>query len=239
MFCAFQGVYTSSYKHEWSVSNSSMGWDDMNQLWAEALNSGEQGEITHFAMLHSDIGPNEGWLDVLLEECDRLNADMISVPAPLKDHRGVTSSGIGDPESPWSPLKRFTVRELQEMPETFNQADIGYPNHPLLHNTGCWVADLRKPVFYQVDEKGVLVADFNFPLSIMRDPATGRWTHRRESEDWHFSRKLHQLGANSYVTRKVKLIHFGGGSFRNDQAWGTYERGDEDTKHKWAKAEGE
>lgn len=237
LWAAMQGVYTSSYHHEWSLSNSGSGWDDMNKLWAEALNSAEQGEITHFAMLHSDIGPDAGWLDTLLAECDRLDADLISVPAPLKDHRGVTSSGIGDPRNPWGPFKRFTVRELLEMPETFDQADVGFAGYPLLHNTGCWVADLRKPLFYQADANGQLVADFNFPLTIMRDPETGRWTHRRESEDWYFSRKLHQLGAKTFITRKVRLVHHGGGSFRNDQAWGAYQNGDEDTKQHWAPAE--
>jgi hypothetical protein len=233
-----QGIYTATYDHEMSVGHSGYGWDDMNHLWVDALNAAERGEITHFAMLHSDIGPEPGWLDVLLAELDRLDADLVSAPAPLKDGRGLTSSGIGDPANPWAPLKRFTVREILELPETFNEVDAGFSGYPLLHNTGCWAADLRKQVFYRTNDLGELFAQFNFPLRVVRNPETGQWMNNRESEDWYFSRMLHLIGANSFITRKVRLAHQGGHGYRNDVAWGSYLNGDEETRHKWAPVAG-
>src|SRR5512146_50667 len=65
-----------------------------NRLWAAALTKAQRGKITHFAMLHSDIAPEPGFLDVLMEECCRLNADLVSAVIPLKDGRAVTSTAI-------------------------------------------------------------------------------------------------------------------------------------------------
>jgi hypothetical protein len=229
-----QGVFTASLqRHDVFITNAGTGWDDFNSVWCDALNAAERGEITHFAMLHSDISPDAGWLDVLLDELDRLDADLVSVPSPIKDVRGLTSSGIGNPDNRWSPLRRFTVRELERFPETFDAGDVGYAGLPLLHNTGCWACDLRRPSFFQEDD-GNLVAFFDFPRRVYR-AENGSWVNACESEDWYFSRMLHNLGASTFITRKVKLCHRGVMDFPNHGNWGTYLAGDENTKALWRK----
>jgi len=111
-------------------------------------------------------------LDTLVDECERLGADVVSAISPLKSAHGLTSCGIGDHKDRINPLFRFTLKELEEgistnhherlivdrdatfimrdgikhhqIPSTFNSSDAGFPDHPLMINTGCWIADLRK-----------------------------------------------------------------------------------------------
>lgn len=224
-------------KHEVKFINSGNGFDDFDAVWTDALNASEEGKITHFAMLHLDVHPIVGdeeplWLDVLIEELDRLDLDLVSTVIPLKDFTGVTSSGIGDPGDPWSPLRRLTMREVAGLPPTFDAAMLGYAGLPLLHNTGCWACDLRKPVFHREDADGTCGAYFAFPERVHRSKITGKWEHSRESEDWFFSRCLHRLGAKTAITSKVRLTHLGKAGFRNYGPWGTQEH-DEGTAGKW------
>ncbi len=119
------------------------------------------------------------------------------------------------------------------MPETFTNIDVGYPDRPLLHNTGLWVCDLRKPEFHATNPDGSLVLYFHFPTQAFRN-GDDKWEHRRESEDWHFSRCLWLAGVtNTYITRKVRLRHHGDSTWTNFGAWGNYADGDEDTAFKW------
>ncbi len=53
-----------------------------------------------------------------------------------------------------------------------------------------------------------------------------------ESEDWWFSKRVHELGIQSAITKKVTLSHRGSMEFSNTGAWGLYEA-DEDTRVKW------
>ena len=229
-------------KHDVQLTNSGNGFDDFNSIWTQALNASEEGKITHLAMLHLDIAPStkpeDGiWLDHLIDELDRLDLDFVSAISPLKDGRGLTSSGIGDPNDPWCPWRRIALRELPSMPETFDASALGYPGYPLLHNSGCWAADLRKPVFHQADKNGECKLHFGFPEKVYRDKLTGKWVHARESEDWFFSRCLHEMGAKSAITRNVKLVHWGKAGYGNWEPWGTMEH-DMATAYKWAVPKG-
>lgn len=217
--------------HDVEDEQSGLGWDDMNQLWVHALNRAAKGKITHFAMLHSDISPSPGWIDLLLDELDSRQADLISAVAALKNNDGNTSCGIGDCDNPWQPFRRFTMRELMQMPETFGITETPHPDRYLLHNSGCWVADLRNPLWRTCDEQGCLKATFSFPIRA-RLGANGEFVHERESEDWYFSRKIAELGVKTLATRRVSTVHFGQMGFRNDCAWGTLEH-DEATASKW------
>jgi len=217
--------------HDVELEQSGMGWDDMNRLWVHALNRAYQRKVTHFAMLHSDITPSPGWIDLLADELDARDGDLISAVAALKNEQGLTSCGIGAASNPWQPLRRLTMHELMAMPETFGITQTEHPQRYLLHNTGCWLADLRKPLWRTVDENNCLVADLSFPIRGRVLPS-GEIVHERESEDWHFSRKMAELGAKTFVTRRVSTIHFGQKGFRNDHAWGTLEH-DEATREKW------
>lgn len=217
--------------HDVTEEQSGMGWDDMNRLWCYALNQAHRGKYTHFAMLHSDILPSPGWIDLLIDELDERDGDLISAIAALKDENGLTSCGIGNSDDPWNAHRRFTMTELMEMPETFDVSQTPHPDKYLLHNTGCWVADLRKPLWRTTDAHGRLVADFSFPIQGRMQP-DGYIVHERESEDWHFSRMIAGLGAKTLATRRVSTIHFGQKGFRNDHKWGVMEH-DEATRPRW------
>lgn len=243
---AVRGVYEATTKHDIQIRTSGTGWDDFNTCWCETLNQFEAGTITHAAMLHADISPEAGWLDALLDEMDRLQADFVSAVAPIKDRRGVTSSGIGNPRNRWVPFRRFTIRELCAgqlegmnctFGETFNAADVGYPGGILLHNTGCWVADLRNPKWLEVDDAGCMRAFFDFPRRVSRGP-DGRWTCNCESEDWYISRKMHELGLKTYINRKVRLVHQGIAEYPNNEPWGTNFHGDESLSGIWRNPDG-
>jgi hypothetical protein len=225
-------------KHTVQLTNSGNGFDDFNAMWVTALNASEEGKITHVAMLHLDIAPLCGredgiWLDTLIAELDRLDLDFVSAISPMKDGKGLVSSGIGDPNDPWTPYRRIAIRELSSLPETFDAATLGYAGWPLLHNSGCWAADLRKPIFHQTDAKGECPMHFGFPEKVFRNPVTGKWEQARESEDWFFSRCLFQVGAKTAVTRKVKLIHWGRAGYGNFGTWGQLEH-DTPLAYKWA-----
>lgn len=217
--------------HRCGILGANGSWGNFNQILAKALNLAAKGEITHLAFLHADIAPEEFWVDILADELDRLDADMISVACPIKDTRGVTSCGIGNPRDRWHPLRRVTMEELwNKLPATWNAADFGYPDYPLLHNDGCWLADLRKPVWSMTNAAGELVAFFDFPRRVIRKD--GEFVAEGESEDWFWSRRLHELGAKTYVTRKVALQHTGPYDFPNTGPWGT-EQQDEGTRERW------
>lgn len=231
-FATARSLYRGSLKYDCAILANEGSWDGMNALLANALNLYRQGQATHFAMLHCDIAAEEGWLDVLYDELRRLGADMVSAIVPIKDHRGVTSSGIIDPNDRWHPLKRFTMREVFDLPETFDAADAGYAEEGLLHNDGCMMLDLASPCF-QARAGDVIRASFDFPRQIVWNADKGLYEVRCESEDWYFSRILKELGAKTYITRKVQLVHVGTQTFTNAIPWGSYRRGDDDSAGKW------
>jgi len=217
--------------HRVDLDNNGNGFDDFNAMWARALNEFEAGRITHAAMLHADIQPQAGWLDILMDEIEEKQADLISVACAMKDQRGLCNAGLSD-EDHWRAFRRFAVSELRRFPPTFDASHTDHPDKILLHNTGCWVADLRRPIFRQTDEAGNLIAWFDFPTRICRDEKNGKWINKRESEDWFFSRQLHLLGARTFITRKVKINHIGDALFSNHGDWGI-EECDEAGRHLW------
>lgn len=245
-------------RHSFAVAHSGGSWDNFNALLVSAINAYEAGGITHAAQIHGDIEPemtagiladgtlsgeqmeSPHWLDILLEEMDATGAALVSAAVPIKDHRGLLSCGLGNPVDPWSPFRRLTMHELAELPDTFDAADIAvvhghgrdyYDGHPLLHNNGLWVADLRNPVFHRRDANGDLVSYFNFPKKVSRD--NGKWKVYGESEDWWMSRHLHVPGVKTCITKKVRLIHKDGGTpYPNYGVWGTFQH-DEHTATKW------
>lgn len=231
-FAAAMGLHQCSRRDDVTILHSPLGaWDAFNALWVEALNLSEAGECELFAMLHADSDPEPFWADVLVEEMERTGADWISVVSPIKDHRGLADVAIADPDDPWTCLRRFTMRELVQLPETVDAAALGYPGACLLQGDGCMVADLRRPVFHQTDASGQAQVCFNFPTQVLRGP-DGRWTRRRESEDWYFSRRLWEAGGRAVATRRVKMRHWGAYGFKNWCAWGSY-ASDEETRSKW------
>jgi hypothetical protein len=188
-----------------------------NSLWARALAE----ECDAFAMLHSDVIPQPGWAQTLLELLQEHDADLVSCIVPVKNHKGYSSCAIGDPDNPWTPLFRFTMSQLVNMPASFTATDVGWPGHPLLINTGCWIANLKKPWVHQRDEQGVLKASFAVADRITYRPdQTPRYVVESESEDWRFSRILWELGCKVMATRTIALEHYGTQAWPNQTEFG-------------------
>jgi len=183
-----------------------------NRCWAVALNSRGKG-VTEFAMHHSDISAEPHWLDTLMEEKERVGADVISAVVPINDDRGLTSTGwIED-----GVIRRLTMRQIASLPTTFGAADLG---HPIAVNTGLWVCDFTKEWVERVH--------FQINDSITKEP-DGTFVARVLSEDWNFSAWCAKEGLKVFATTAVKLTHHGQREYRNEGAWGTLEQdqGDE------------
>lgn len=175
-----------------------------NGLWASALNRMEREDppIEYFAMLHSDIAPVDGWLDDLYAELLACGADVLAAVVPIKDQRGLTSTGI-ERDDIWHP-RRITLKELELLPETFTDADVG---GELLLNTGCWICRLGN---------WAKLVHFTIQDDIVRHPETGLWRAVVQPEDWDFSRKCRTLGLKLAATKKIRLNHFG------EVGWASY-----------------
>lgn len=209
---AAQGFYVwpTRGKHQTYQLTCSMSaaLHTFNSVWAQALNIRKSG-FTHFAMIHSDITPDKGWLDTLMAEMERLEADIVSAVVPIKSDEGVTSTAV-DSGDLWKP-KRLTMTEVMNLPETFSADDVG---GPLLVNNGLWVCDFRKS----------WVETFQFEIlnRIMTNEA-GIHYAQLIPEDWLASRRWNDLGLKVCATRKVGLAHEGSKSYSNRFAWGTWE----------------
>jgi protein-L-isoaspartate O-methyltransferase len=183
-----------------------------NVCWAGALNRAHRGLPTDlFAMQHADIEPEEFWLDKLVAEMDARDLDVLGVVAPIKSPAGLTSVAMGRKDGdPWRVHGRLTMREVwNDLPETFTSDDLGYP---LLINTGLWVCRFAEDWARQVR--------FTINDRICFDPKKDLYFVQSESEDWYFSRLLHEMGKRVGCTRKVKLGHRGHATYSNAHAWG-------------------
>ncbi len=184
---------------------------NFNQLWCEALNARESGGVTHFGMIHDDVNPEDGWVDLLLREMRKSGADVISAVIPIKDRRGLTSTAV-ETADVWSP-RRLSMREAHALPVTFGDAEAG---GELLLNTGLWLADIRgawldtpEPPFFQC-------------LNRITKGSDGKWKRQVRSEDWEFSRELRRRGVRLAATRAVSISHEGDTVFPNDRPWGSW-----------------
>lgn len=188
--------------------NSSLLAANFNGAWCYALNKAKSGDgVDYFAMLHSDIGPDDFWLDTLIDEMEARDLDVIGVAVPIKDQRGLTSIAV-DGESTWRPQCRLTMREIARLPEVFTSEDVG---GPLLLNTGCWVCrfDLSwaPKVFFTINDR--IVIDKH-----------GTYRAEVEPEDWFFSRLLNELDLKIGATSKISVMHRGEMDFSNRVQWG-------------------
>lgn len=182
-----------------------------NRLWSCALNLRDRG-ITHFAMIHDDNCPQQGFLNILLDEMDWYGADIVSAVVAIKSEQGLSSTAV-ETDDPWYP-RRLTMHEVHSLPSTFTDKDVG---GELLLNTGLWVANLTKP---WADQPEPL---FFQTLSRIIKDKNGEWQAQVRSEDWEFSRAARARGAKLYATRKVAVRHAGEIEYTNDHVWGTWQ----------------
>lgn len=182
---------------------------NFNCLLCKALNSRESHHWSHFGLHHADIEAEPGWLDKLLEEMDRVGADVISSIVPIKDSRGVTSTGWMEPET--GRITRFTMHEVHKLPVTFD-ASVGCPDKWLMVNTGLWVARLD-----------VLESFPGFEFrSCIKKCEDGKFRAHVLPEDWAFSEWCARQGLKVFATRAVKIQHHGKTQFGNQTAWGDW-----------------
>ncbi len=207
---------------------------NFNCLWAMAWNGRQTFRITHFAMLHDDIECRPGWLDILVREQERTGADFVGAAVAMKDDRGLSSTGLGDPDLPLdhSPrsekIQRLSMHEIHALPETFSADDacdlLGYKrgSKVLLLNSGCWACRFDRPwVDVKIkDQWGERLA-FHFDEMNHIWLADGKADARARGEDWHASRIALSLGCRLLATRKVQTVHHGDFAFGNWPAWGT------------------
>lgn len=171
-----------------------------NMILAPALDARDRGQITHLAMVHSDLEVSPGWVDVLYQEMRRTGVTAISAVAAIKEpERSRTSTAIGKEDYPWAPERYIRVGQHHDLPRTFTAADVCKPGEVLLINTGCMLIDLMRPYW---DEFA-----FEFRTSIGR--RDGRRVAMFAPEDWLMSRWIQQHGDTVAATYAVPTIHYG------------------------------
>lgn len=217
------GQLDSPYLGRVQLFQYSSSFNAGNIFIANALNAQEKGiNVTHLLMLHNDVVPEQGWIDILMEEIIRTGADVMSCVIPIKDLYGLSSTAIDSIDNPFEVERRLTMTEVFRLPETFDQRDCGYPDRRLLVNTGCFVMDFTKPWRKLLNPDGTLKLTFTSPDQIGRRK-DGNWEAQHSPSDWGFSRYVQQHGGKVMATRKVKLLHMGDMPYTNYSAWGDWE----------------
>ncbi len=188
------------------------GQQTHNDCWATMLNERAAHGLTHFAMIHADIGAEPLWLDTLLAEMERVGADVISSIVALKDERGLSSTAIDFPENIWGPRRISMTEAHEKYPVTWTD-----PN--LVLNTGLWVAKV-------VDADGRPAAwcehvAFQIHHRIILHLENGQYSQQMISEDWDFSRQMRSLGVTLFATRAVEIEHERP-EWHNRAPWGTW-----------------
>lgn len=204
---------SNNYSRSIFSRSSSLLPTNHNHLLCDALNARKEG-VTHLAMLHNDVAPCQGWVDILMEEMNCHHLDVISAVVPLKNMKGLTSTGVGSPGNHYA-VRRISMKELYELPETFIAQDVPFRQDEdcgLLVNTGCYLMKITEPWmeglhFRQID-------------SLVFDIRSQEYKPQAISEDWDFSRQLLYRGARIGATRKVPLYH-GIPEFHNRGVWGS------------------
>lgn len=198
-----------------------------NQLWAPVIEGIYTKGYTHVAMVHADVCPALDWLDRSFGEICRLEADLVSVVISIKGEHGTTSTAIGDPQNIWRPVRRLTLKEIYgKLPDTFSiddciRAGLAEPGQQLWTNTGCWIANVRRPWARAVDADGCLKVFFT-----VRDRIRWDGVHAVVEccpEDWGFARMIANEGGRVYATRNVRAIHAGDKLYPNDHPWGDWD----------------
>lgn len=179
---------------------------NFNFLLCDAIN---RKVHTHFLMIHADIAPMTlGWFNKMHEIMDETGADILSVVSPIKSPKGLTSIGLCEEETVPLRLKRFTLKEIHAMPETFTHGH-------LILNTGLMLINLRAPFVENVG-RGL---QFRVTDQILKMP-DGKLKPFGGTEDWLFSLDARKFGAKLYATRAISIYHIGGHAWPNNEPYG-------------------
>lgn len=200
---------------------------NFNAAWCAILNARGAG-WTHFLMLHADVTPKtKYWLDALIEEQERVGADILHVVLPIKSYHGLTSTAIEHVAN--NTIRRLTMKEVCGFPPTFDCGTAGLVGWRLLQSTGFWIVDLRKTWIDDVWPRQYVATDKPYPCFEVRDrifqKPDGEWLYETYPEDWSWSRKLYDAvpGIRMMATRKIVSGHIGPIEFNNSEPWGNTE----------------
>ncbi|HMG94331.1 MAG TPA: hypothetical protein VK589_29930 [Chryseolinea sp.] len=193
-----------------------------NHLWCQALNLPQKHDLRWFAMLHSDIVPEDFWVDKLIAEAEKHDADVMSAIVPIKENSGVTSTAISGPDN-FTRFARLTMKQVYHpsMPDTFGirellagrafNVDADLSDSRLLVNTGCFVC--------RVDREWCGRVHFTINDRVSQQLG-GAFAYAVEPEDWYFSRRVAEEGGKVMATKVVKLEHIGSRSYKSNEVWG-------------------
>jgi len=182
-----------------------------NILWCRALNMNPRPD--YFAMMHDDVSPEPGWLDVLLKELKEHDADVVSSLIAIKDDSQETSTCFFLPEK--REVHRIKYSQALELPPTFGKDDLPAGTELLL-NTGLWVCKFKDCKLVQPVEGDQTSLDikpwverFTFGQSdhILFDGK--EYKADTTTEDWEASMRWNKFGLKILATRKVKISHIG------------------------------
>ncbi|HSV94498.1 MAG TPA: glycosyltransferase [Spirochaetia bacterium] len=169
---------------ERSSFNSSVIPIGFNTLW----DFGIKGKYDYFAMIHSDIEPEEGWLEKMLNEMNENNLDVISAVIAIKNEQGMSSIAVNTTDK-WH-YRNISIEEAKKLSKTFTE----FEGKSLLINTGlmiCKMGDWAKDVIFRFQSNKV----------------NGEYVTIDEGYD--FSHQLHDKGLRVGATTVVKIIHDG------------------------------
>lgn len=210
---------TAGFAHRMVASQqSSLLANCCNQLYCIALNEREQ--YGWFMMWHTDVRVKDvGVVSGMLAEMARVGAGCLSVLMPIKDEKGLTSTGLYFRDGGKKRRRRLTIKEAAGLPETFDRQDlIKAWNAPqdaaLLINTGLMLIDLSQDWCEKIY--------FNIRDRIVKQP-DGKFLGIVQPEDWNLSMQLHKLGVPVFCTRKFAALHKGVGLYSNQGTWGKWE----------------
>lgn len=183
-----------------------------NLLWATALEWRVKYGLKYYLNLHDDVRPSPDFITAMLEIMERSEADVVGCSIAIKDDRGLTSTCVTfvDGHEIWR--RRITLREMNQLPLFFDVSDVcklfGYDASKcyLGVNTGLMMvrmapAWVEKLLFHTGDQ-------------ILKLP-DGSFRYQVESEDWFFSRRVHEEGGRIVCTRAFEIQHLGVRKFSN------------------------
>lgn len=201
---AMAGINQASRKHSLIIRDLDGGYaaNCFNTLWCEAWSY----QVDRFAMHHDDIRCVPGWLDLLEDERERVNADILSVVIPINDERGLTSTCVLEKDPTVWNARRLTMTEIFNLPETFTLERLAV-------NTGLWICRFDQP----------WVGHFpGFEIKTRINTSNDLKSPAVSGEDWEFSRWAHRYKIRVFATRKIEVHHRGTKEYGNHTPWGTW-----------------
>jgi hypothetical protein len=229
---ALRGLASASKDHRFRASTEGLSLipGNCNRLWCEALNRRRAENFTWYGQLHGDIEPPAYWVDRLIEEATRYDADFVSVVIPQKvrtgPEAGRTSTVISCPGQSFQVFCALTQAQVNHpsFPDTFgiHEAADGLerlpdelrvenvPRQYLLANTGCMVCRL--------DRHWCEGAYFDNPNGIEKQG--DEYVAVTQSEDWFFTRRIAELGGKVMATKLIRVKHWGATAFDSHEVWG-------------------